>query len=269
MTNFNAEQYWEKRLLEKWGLQGVGFSGLGRYYNDWLYKVRKRVFYRHIPPLFKDWSEIDVLDIGSGTGFYVNLWRSLKVKSVTATDITSISVEKIKEKFPDVECFQLDIGKNLPGNFSNKQYHIISAFDIFFHITDDNCYQKAIENISQMLQPGGIFVLSELFIHTDTVRTQHQVLRPLNEIEAMLKKTGFEVQLRAPMFAFMNYPVDSKSAFLKKSWNWMLRPVRKVKFLGALLGALLYPFELMLTSQLKESPSTELMICEKRKQEVI
>lgn len=263
MSGFDAKQYWETRLTDKWGLHGVGYSGLGKYYNAWLYGVRRRVFFRHIKALVNNWSKIDVLDIGSGTGFYVDLWKSLGVNSVTATDITTVATTELQKKFPDVQCHQLDIGDNLGEPFRSRQYHIISAFDVLFHIVDDSRCQEAFENTFQMLQPGGIFIFSDFFIHKDTIRAQHEVDRSLHDIEVILKNTGFKVKLRAPMFVFMNYPIDSNSAFLKSAWKWMTRPVRKFKFLGLPLGALLYPFELILTWYLKEGPSTELMVCEK------
>ena len=263
MSSFDAKQYWETRLTDKWGLHGVGYSGLGKYYNAWLYGVRRRVFFRHIKALVDDWSKIDVLDIGSGTGFYVDLWQSLGVNSVTATDITTVATTELQKKFPDIQCHQLDIGNNLGEPFRTRQYHIISAFDVLFHIVDDGQYQRAFQNIFDMLHTGGLCVFSDNFIHKGTVRGQSQVSRSLNEIEAILKDTGFKVKLRAPMFVLMNYPADSKSAVLKNIWKWMVKPVRKFQFLGFPLGALLYPFELILTSYLKESPSTELMVCEK------
>ena len=263
MSGFDAKQYWETRLTAKWGLHGVGYAGLGKYYNAWLYRVRKRVFLRHVISLVDDWSKIDVLDIGSGTGFYVDLWKSLGVNSVTATDITKVAVTQLQKKFPDVQCRQLDIGNNRPDPFRSRKYHIISAFDVLFHIVDDDRYRRAFQNIFETLSPGGFCIFSDNFIRKGTIRGQSQVSRSLNEIEGILKGTGLKVKLRVPMFVLMNYPVDSNSAVLKDIWKWMTRPVRKFQFLGFPLGALLYPFELILTSYLKEGPSTELMVCEK------
>jgi ribosomal protein L11 methylase PrmA len=40
-----------------------------------------------------DFKNTDILDIGSGTGFYVGLWKELSVRSVVGTDITNIAVE--------------------------------------------------------------------------------------------------------------------------------------------------------------------------------
>jgi hypothetical protein len=44
MAEFNAKEYWEKRLKTNWGLQGVGCLGYGKYYNKWLYRVRAKIF---------------------------------------------------------------------------------------------------------------------------------------------------------------------------------------------------------------------------------
>lgn len=172
ISDFDPKQYWENRLRRNWGPLGVGHIGLGRYNNNWLYKVQRRIFLRHIRLLVDDWSKVNVLDIGSGTGYYIDLWKSLGVSSVTATDITTFAVEKLQKKFPNVNCFCLDIGDSLPEVFRNKRYDVISAFAVLYHIVNDDRYQRAFENISKMLRPGGFFVFSENFIHRETIRAQ-------------------------------------------------------------------------------------------------
>jgi hypothetical protein len=37
---FSAKDYWENRLNENFGLNGVGYIGLGKNYNHWLYKIK-------------------------------------------------------------------------------------------------------------------------------------------------------------------------------------------------------------------------------------
>jgi len=85
--------YWKTRLTEHWDLHGVGFAGYGLRYNQWLYRVRRRVFLSHIRALPLDLSRATVLDLGSGTGFYVAIWRSLGVKAIAASDLTTVAVE--------------------------------------------------------------------------------------------------------------------------------------------------------------------------------
>jgi len=182
---FNPENYWNTRLKDRWGLHGVGSYDLGRYYNQWLYLTQKKVFLRNVKQLPLELNKSNVLDIGSGTGFYVELWKSVGVKSVTATDITTVSVEKLKMKFPDVDCYKLDVGNTLPVYLQDKSYDIVSAFAVLYHIIDDEHYQKAFENVYEMLRPHGIFIFSENFTHGKTVRGEHEVDRSLIEIEAI------------------------------------------------------------------------------------
>lgn len=264
--DFDPGQYWEKTLKDMWGLHGVGYLGMGQYYNGWMYKVRKKVFLRYIKPLALNWNKIDILDIGSGVGFYVKLWKMLGVKSITATDITTFAVEQLQKEFPDSECYKLDIGDTLTGEIGNKRYDVISAFDVLFHIVDDNRYQKAFENISKMLRPGGLFIFSDNFLHGETIRGENQVCRSLKDIEGILKKLNFKIKLRVPMFVLMNNPVDSNNIIHKRLWKKATHLVGKSEILGLFLGGMLYPFELLLTYYFKEGPSTELMICEKTKQ---
>ena len=39
---FDAKDSWEKRLNHEFGLHKVGFLGIGKNFNHWMYKVRKK-----------------------------------------------------------------------------------------------------------------------------------------------------------------------------------------------------------------------------------
>lgn len=256
-------KYWERRLAENWGLQGVGYIGLGKHYNHWLYRIQKRVFLRLAERLNVEFSKASVLDIGSGTGFYVGLWRKLGVRSLTATDITQIAVQKLQQKFPDVECRLLDIGTPLPAEFSGQSYDLISAFAVLYHITDDNQYRRAITNLYHLLKPGGTLVFSENFVHGPAIRHTYQVSRSLDEISQLLQEAGFRIRMRVPIFVLMNYPVDGRSRLFGLFWWGLSGSIRKIPFLGFFWGMLLYPLDLLLSRFVKEGVSTEMMICEK------
>ncbi len=262
MAQSKPMDYWQSRLESNFGLEGVGYLGLGKPYNTWLYRVRQSVFSRILRSTNVNFSNTDVLDIGSGTGFYVERWKELGVRSITGVDITNVSVENLKRAFPSARFYQMDISDPLqvlvPG-----QYGIVSAFDMLFHITDDSRYEAAIKNIFDLLQNGGIFFFSENFLHHKTERSSFQVNRSLAEIEDILNKTGFQIVDRVPMFVWMNFPVDTKSNLLRLLWRLMVFPIKKVHLLGQLWGGILYPSELFLASHLSESPSTEMMICQK------
>jgi hypothetical protein len=67
---FDPLEYWEDRHGKSSGLAGVGYLGL-KGYNEWMYRVRRHVFRRALRPYAARLRGARVLDVGSGTGFYL------------------------------------------------------------------------------------------------------------------------------------------------------------------------------------------------------
>lgn len=266
MSKFNPKNYWENRLKRNFGLDGVGCLKQGKCYNNWLYKIRENVFIRRVKAVGINFNKVTVLDIGSGTGFYIDRWKDLGVKTIVGADIASAAIKELKQRYPDKELYQLDIGDNVEI-FKERKFNVVSAFDILFHIVDDKHYEKAIRNIYSMLKPGGFFIFSENFLHRETVRettkVKYQVCRSLSVIKKILEDAGFKIIERTPMFVLMNHPIDSKNYLWRMLWRIMAKIISINEFSGFLFGAILYPLELICLSLIKEGPSTEMMICKK------
>ena len=268
MPPFDNREYWEARLREHYSLAGVGYLRLGRRYNEWLYRVRGAVFDRVVGelrdqlPVTSDQLPV-VLDVGSGTGFYVERWLLFEAR-VTGLDLTEVAVMELSRSFPDATFVRADIGgafeelRLAPGSFD-----AISAFDVLFHLVDDAQYARAFRNLAALLRPGGWLLWSDNFLHQETARVEHQASRPLSESVRLVEAAGFRVVRRVPMFVLMNYPADTRSRLARWAWTAMVSPALLAEPLGWLVGALLYPVERALVRLLRESPSTELMICQK------
>jgi 2-polyprenyl-3-methyl-5-hydroxy-6-metoxy-1,4-benzoquinol methylase len=261
---FNARDYWESRLSQHYSLTGVGYRRLGLRFNEWMYRLRARVFARVAGSLGVDWPACQVLDIGSGTGFYVEQWHRLGVPRVTGFDITTKAVEELSTRFPGDRFRQVDIGRSLePGIEALGPFDAVSAMDVLFHIVDDDQYARAFENIAALLRPGGWFLWSDNFLRHETERVEHQVSRSLAESERLVRLAGFDIVDRVPMFVLMNYPADTRSRAAKLAWTAMVAPAALAEPLGWLAGAVLYPIDFWLTGHTRESPTTEIMICRK------
>lgn len=260
--------FWEQRLEGDWTERGVGYHALGRPFNTWMYRVRREVFRREAVALDVDLPTARVFDVGSGTGFYVRGWQEVGVGSVTGSDLTRAAVDNLRRAFPGVPFQQLDISEQSdvseqsadlePGSFD-----VVSAMDVLFHITDDDRYRAAIANIGRLVRPGGSFVLSENFLHRPEQRGPHQVNRTLEDITAILDAAGFDVLRRVPMLVLMNAQVDT-GRVRRKLWGGFLRAITLTPPTGWLAGAVLYQVEHRLVRRLRESPTTELMVCRRR-----
>lgn len=264
MDKFDTKAYWEKRLTDDYSLSGVGFIGHGSIYNEYMYKVRKSVFSRVLRPIIRSENYTRALDIGSGTGFYIDLWSKLKINYVEGSDLTEVAVQKLSDKFKSNKFYQLDISSDLDNKFVN-QYDVVSAFDILFHIVDDNGFNIAIENISKMVKKNGIFVLSDNFIKGPETRSVHHVSRTFENYKSVLEKNGFKIIRQRPMFYFMNMPVDGKLPLLRWFWKVQSKFIYRGKFWSKLLIAFVYPLEMLMIRIVKDGPSTEIMVCKKVK----
>jgi hypothetical protein len=80
-----------------------------------------------------------------------------------------------------------------------------------------------------------------------------------------MQTRGFEVVSRVPMSVLMSAPTDTRHRGMnERIWDAVIiTPVQRREWMGFLMGALLYPFELLLVSTLKESPAIEIMVCRK------
>ncbi|SRR5216683_1994358 len=255
--------YWERRLKENWGLQGVGYLGFGTSYNKWLYAVRKHIFKREVSFLNINPCIAKVLDVGSGTGFWLEQWQKLGARKIVGSDITNFAVQELRKAYPTIRILRLDIANSAEIQKLEDRFDVITAFDVLFHIPDDERFEAAIENVSHLLSVGGYFLFSDNFVHGIAKRNDYQVSRSIGEIEGILNRCHLRVMRRVPVFVVMNCPVDTVSAWPLTLWRLCMVPVRLFPALGQMYGAILFPLELALTRILRESPSTEMMICQK------
>lgn len=263
---FSVRDYWESRLRQSYSLEGVGYRRLGRQFNAWMYRVRADVFARVAGGLGVDWREARVLDIGSGTGFYVDQWHRLGVPKVTGVDITDKAVDELRRRFPGDTFVREDVGRDWSrdAQVTTHDFDAVSAMDVLFHLVDDAEYARAFANIASRLRPGGWFLWSDNFLRHRTERVTHQVSRTLGESERLVNAAGFEIVRRVPMFVVMNYPADTRGKVARWAWTAMVAPAALAEPLGWAVGALLAPVDRWLTRWVRESPTTEIMVCRKR-----
>ncbi len=265
-AGFDARAYWEGRLRDDWSLRTVGLRRLGARFNEWAYRVRREVFLRLVEDVVPDLPHARVLDVGSGTGFYLDRWRELGVAEVTGLDLTDAAADRLREKYPTLEVVRADVGAPLDEAPALKsgRYDVVSAMDVLFHIVDDEAYGRALRNVHDLLAPGGLFVWSDMFSHHRDSRVEHRASRTLTDIEGHLDDAGFDVVRRVPMFVLMNDPADTSGPLPVWLWKAAFGFFSLAEPLGAFAGWLLYPLELRLVRTRTESPTTEIMVCRAR-----
>ncbi len=132
MDTHNLADYWENRLKKNYGLDGTGFIGLGISYNKWMYKKRRQVVIREVRYLGIDCSHTSILDVGSGTGFYLEIWKQLGCERLSGIDITSIAIENLRMKYPQYQFLRADIADNLDTSSNSLEQNMTLSLHLMF-----------------------------------------------------------------------------------------------------------------------------------------
>lgn len=262
MKKFNARDYWEGRLSKNFSLGGVGQHSGGLQFNIWAYRARRRAFLRTVRSSGRAMNAVRALDIGSGTGFYIDRWQELGVASVAGVDLTDVAVCGLKEKYPACSFYRADIGDDIPA-LGDGRFDFVSCMDVLFHVVDDARYRRALENVYDLLEPGGFFVFSEAFDKGLVGKADYIVHRGLDSIEDQLRDVGFRIVAKRPFLVLLNDPVGPDRWFMRLYWKLLRKVVRRFRAGGAVAGAMLYPIELTLGLLMKTSPSTGIVLCQR------
>jgi SAM-dependent methyltransferase len=254
-----ALEWWEARHRDHRGFDAVGYVGAGGAYNAWLYRVRRRLFRRHVASLAGP--ESSVLDVASGNGFYLARWREAGAGRLVGSDVSETAVGRLRASFPGTRIDRFDLS-GPPAELPDGQFDLVSAFDVLFHLIDDDAYRRALANLASLVRPGGALVISENFRREGPRRfASVQVNREEGEILEELGEAGFEAIERHPMFVLMNAPACGGAPLLHAWWRRVHGLLTTRPRAGALLGPALYPLELACLATVHRAPSTELAIC--------
>jgi SAM-dependent methyltransferase len=268
-TEYNPKAYWETRLKSGPALNTVGYLGLGLAYNRWLYRIRKQVLERALRR-FPIVSEItSLLEVGPGSGFYLPIWSSHGVRDLTAADITQAVVTYLGPLWPHFQFLQADIGAAAPP--FNRQFDVVTAFDVLFHIVSEQSWRNAVNNLCSMVKPGGWLLISDFFLHSGEFRGYNMNARTLRQY-AQCISPSVAIRARWPIFVTMMPPVDSSGLeriVLDGLWRGTERVLHaaerrsQLEVAGNLVGAALYSLDTLLNRFYSEGPGMELMICQK------
>ncbi len=113
MPFFNMQDYWAHRLENDFSLSSIGYKGLGIKYNIWLYRKRAKVLNNVIKDYLNISENTRIIELGVGSGFYINLWQKKGVKKFIGVDITEQSVKTLSKIYPHYNFQKYDISSEI------------------------------------------------------------------------------------------------------------------------------------------------------------
>jgi SAM-dependent methyltransferase len=274
MKKYEPESYWQERLAKNFSLSGAGHSGLGLEYNKWLYKAKIRALNKLLRYGWINPEDKKILDIGCGTGFYIDYWEKLGSASVAGLDITETSISRLSANYPKYKFIKADITNEkleLKDGFD-----IITAFDVLFHIVDEDKFEQAIMNIKSLSHEGTKILIMDNFLSQPRPPGFHENDRTFDRYQEVLAKNVLEAVEIISIFYFMGNPIDLSRVksrlgryIVRYSWNMTRRLIslgNKLRLPGrimnCLLGGFLYTLDGIITRYAQNGPSTKLLIAQ-------
>ena len=158
-NDYDARSYWRDRF-RRYGqaLRGVGDEGLSEEDNKKAYQEAATIFTNLCIQKGVNFNNVNVLEIGCGTGFYTQLLYDLGVKRYTGIDITDTLFNTLKDRFPQYTFIQKDVTREkIEGSFD-----LIIMIDVIEHIVTESKFSFAMRNVMECFSEKGIFILAPI-----------------------------------------------------------------------------------------------------------
>jgi SAM-dependent methyltransferase len=138
-------------------------------------------------------------------------------------DFAEASIEYLSQKYSNQrpKFLHSDISSNNLPHRLNKQFDIIIAFDVFYHIAEDELLEKAMDNLDRVLVPYGWLIFTDV-LQIQEEKTgkyqSHVKWRSRDHWISILSKRGFDVKTEIPMFVFLHSAITG-SPVLRRCVN--------------------------------------------------
>lgn len=264
LPDYEPERFWDERYTSL-DLTRSGHRDLPQAYNRWLYRRKQAVLKRALQRAGWSGTGHRLLEVGAGTGAYIDFWQRLGVASITGLDISGTAAAHVQQRYPQHRFVKRDVTEPGLSAECGTAFDLVTALDVMYHVVDDDKLQIALVNVAQVLRPGGLFAIHDQFLHRTTEHHGYIRWRSLADWQRLLDTAGFEVVSREPIFFCMIQTNDcatpAGAARMDSLWE---RSYRLISRWPALLGAVNYSLDSLLGLFLREGPSMELMLVRRK-----
>lgn len=265
-SEYDAPRYWDAIFDSAYDESAVGYPHLARALNKARYDVERRNVGRALDAAGVPAPD-RALDVGSGTGIWIDFWRRRGARDLTGADLTKAAVEHLRTRYPEYEFLQRDVGDadaRLPEGLD-----VVSAMSVLLHITDEQRFEVALRNLARCVRGGGHIVLVEpVVVHrwwgAPFGPEANSKARPLHTYAGILASEGFKIVTVRPASCILTNVMDTRSSItfkvLERYWDLLMRVVGRRERLGQAVASVLRPIDLLLTRIVPNGPSAKIVL---------
>jgi SAM-dependent methyltransferase len=266
-AGYVPSEYWERLLEGEFDERGIGYPELARSINRAMCRSCEYSVAAALDRAGVSGPPGRVLDVGSGTGIWIDFWRRRGATEIAGADLTAASVQCLRRRWPEYDFLQADLGESEVG--LPKGHDVVSAMNVLLHIVDDRRFGQAFINLAAALRPAGTLVLIDPVVrhHWWGLPFDEEAIakpRPLVDYRDALAAAGFEILLLRPATVLLGTVGDTRSALtfhlLQRYWHLLIRGVGRRERLGAAIASVLRPADRLAVSTLRSGPSAKVLI---------
>lgn len=141
------------KLSKKW------FDGQAEVYDEKdviLYSKYGKISCKNIAEYLRDKEYNNLLDIGSGTGYLINMLSEKHEAQYTGLDLSPNMIKVANQKNIKNAKFIEGLSDNLP--FDDNTFDIVTCSQSFHHYPDTD---KALKEAYRVLKPNGLYIISD------------------------------------------------------------------------------------------------------------
>jgi SAM-dependent methyltransferase len=272
VSRYEPRTYWEHLLAEQYNLSGVAYPELPESFNARFYRASEAAVRRALRRAGFAAGEPPgrVLDVGAGTGAWIDFWSRLGAHEIVGVDLTETAVARLSTRYPARRFVRADVSAELPVD---PPFDAVSAMSVLLHIPDERAFERAVRNVASVLRPGGVAVVMDpVVVHcwwgAPFTAASNSRVRGLDEWRRVFDEAELDLVALEPVTWLLANPVDTRHRatfrLLSAYWGAASRLVSGHERTGAAFAAAAAALDAALVRLGKAGPSTKCLVGRRR-----
>jgi len=267
MVSFDPAEFWRERLTATSAdLDAVGHRSLGPAYNAFLYRRREEALSDTLLSLGVKPESSCILDVGCGSGYWVDFWYRLGVRRLVGLDLSSAQVERLRERHAGFRFLAGDITTLPSSGLFESHFDLVTLFDVLYHIVDDAKASRALTTISRVMGPRSTLLVFDQIVERDVSLRAHVKFRGRSTFVRLLEQAGLAVTDEIPLFVWLAPPVFGTRGLdlvVQAGYAACGALMRRSRRLGTVVGRSLFRLDRALLRRGIQTPNHRLLVIAK------